>query len=285
MIEGRSSRIGLTGATGTLGRHVAAALARQGHAVDPFAGDVTDAGATRAWAAGCELVIHCAALVPVATVAADTARALAVNAGGTINVARGLADGGGRLALVSTSHVYRPSDLPLLEDDPVGPVSDYGLTKLHGEDWARRILGDPLVMRLFSYFDARQDSLFVVPALAARIDAAGPGARLDLFGSTSVRDIADAAWLAERVVALALSGAGGVVNVCTGQGHSIEKIASRLAMSMGRDDVVFAPAGDAPANTLVGDPSLMARLLPEAPGFDLEAALARFVVQREKVAQ
>lgn len=273
-------RIGLTGANGTLGRHVASVLEARGRACDRFTGDVTDAEMTMRWAQDRDLVIHCAALVPVARVEADPARALAVNAGGTINIARGLAATGGRLALVSTSHVYRPSDQPIGEDWPTEATTAYGLTKLHGEQWATRVLPEALILRLFSYFDARQDPLFVVPALAERIAAAPRDAALDLFGADSVRDVADAAWLAERVVDLALGNATGAVNLCTGQGFTIADIAARLARAMGRDDVSFRPAGNV-RNALVGDASRRRALLPGGADFDLDDALARFVALRE----
>jgi nucleoside-diphosphate-sugar epimerase len=38
-------RIGLTGASGTLGRHIAAHLAQSGHQVVPFKGDVRERAA------------------------------------------------------------------------------------------------------------------------------------------------------------------------------------------------------------------------------------------------
>ncbi|WP_144097226.1 NAD-dependent epimerase/dehydratase family protein [Croceicoccus sediminis] len=274
-------RVGLTGATGTLGRHVLAALRGRGIEPDVFTGDVTDAPVTASWAQACGLVIHCAAMVPVREVEADPARALAVNAGGTINIATGLARTGGRLALVSTSHVYEPSDDPIAEDGALGPATAYGMTKLDAENWARRMLPDALVLRLFSYFDARQDPLFVVPALAFRIERAAQGESLDLFGADSTRDMADAAWLAGRLVDLALGSATGAVNVCTGRGFAIRDLAARLAAAMGRSDVSFVPAGTG-RNALVGANGKMCSLLPELPPFDLDEALAAFVEAREK---
>ena len=272
-------RIGLTGASGTLGRRIRAELEARGHEVDAFAGDLTDSVAATAWASGHETVIHSAAMVPVGEVAADTARAIAVNVGGSVTIARAVAKAGGRMVQISTSHVYRPSDEALAEDASLAPASDYGLTKLHAEHWVKRILPDAAILRLFSFFDAQQAASYVVPALAARIEAAEFGAELDLHGAQSVRDIADAAWLAARVVDALEAKVSGPLNICTGSGVKIETLARKLSKAFGRSDIKFVPV-EGEANRLVGDTARYESEVGTVADFDLDAALTRFMAER-----
>lgn len=272
-------RVGMTGARGTLGRRVVAELHERGHEVDAFSGDVTDRAAVHGWASGQQTVVHSAAVVPVGAVEDDTARAVAVNVGGTINVARALAERGARLLHISTSHVYRPSDEPLAETGELDPASDYGVTKLQAEHWVGRILSNAAILRLFSFFDARQAESYVVPALAGRMEQAELGADIALHGARSVRDFVDAVWFAGRVVDAVERDVAGPINLCTGHGTSIAVLARTLADALGRGDTNLVPqAGE--ANRLVGDPSRAVELLGNPAAFDLDAALVRFVAER-----
>src|ERR1041385_7230516 len=80
-------RIGITGATGVVGR----ALQRHWRNVEwlPFGGDGRDLDGVRTWldAAQPEAVVHLAAIVPVKRVEQSPHDAFAVNAGGTLTVA------------------------------------------------------------------------------------------------------------------------------------------------------------------------------------------------------
>lgn len=265
--------IGLTGARGVLGRRLVDAFARRSAAVDPFGGDVRDEKALHAWAGGCTQIVHAAAVVPTVQVNSAPGTAIAVNVAGTANVAAAAAAAGIRLTYVSTSHVYASSNDALTVDAVVNPISLYGLTKWQGEQWIGRLCPDPLIVRLFSYFDSRQAPSFLIPALFRRICNAPHGATLPLFGYRSVRDIADAHWLADRLAALVMAGTGGTYNLGTGNGTTIADIAMRLSRAIGRDDLSWAPADDQPGDTL------MACLSREdgQSSFDLDAALRTFV--------
>src|SRR5437763_13103547 len=99
-------RVLVTGGTGFLGSHAAAALSARGHGIrllvrspqkvgpvlgalglaapDVVEGDVTDAASVRAAAEGCDAVVHAAALVSLKR--GDDERLHAVNVGGTATV-------------------------------------------------------------------------------------------------------------------------------------------------------------------------------------------------------
>lgn len=265
--------IGLTGARGVLGRRLVDAFARHGATVIPFAGDVREEEALTAWAKGCTQIVHAAAVVPTVQVKNAPGTAITVNVAGTANVATACAEAGIRLTYISTSHVYASSNAALTVGAAVDPISLYGLTKWQGEQWVARLCTDPLVVRLFSYFDSRQAASFLVPALLRRIREAPKGATLSLFGYRSVRDIADAHWLADRLVAMVLADRTGTHNLGTGIGTGIVEIAARLSSAAGRDDLSWEPADDQPGDTLT------AGLVRDEdhPVFDLDDALQTFV--------
>ena len=169
-------RIGLTGARGVLGARIHSTLSTRGHKVVPLVGDVRDAPALDNWAKHLDAAVHAAAIVPVHKVANHLFDAISVNVAGTANVARAIARSSNcHLTYISTSHVYAPSDRPVRENDQLRPASLYGLTKLQGEQWASSISERLLIVRVFSFFDARQPDSYLVPSLRARILPAQPG--------------------------------------------------------------------------------------------------------------
>lgn len=270
-------RIGITGATGVLGKRIAAALTSRGYDIDAFRGDVRDAVAVDAWVDGVDAVIHCAAVVPIQQVASHAGMAIAINVGGTANVAMAVGKRERRLVYISTSHVYRSKDAGLTEEDPIEPISLYGLTKVQGEAWVQRLAPQALILRLFSYFDERQATSFLVPGLAMRIGKAEPGASIDLFGGHNRRDMASATWLAEACAALFVAKADGIVNCATGSDLTVLQIAEAMASSTGRDDVNWNVIQDRPVDTLVSDDRKLRSLVPELPSFDLGDALSNYV--------
>ena len=140
----------VTGATGLTGANVCRllieradsvrALARAGADIGPVAsmgvdvvtGDITDAGAVRRAATGCDSAIHCAALLGGAS--QDMADFEAVNVGGTRNVLdAAVALGMRRVVAVSTTTFFdmadgvEREDAPLLEEPSRDP---YTITKM-----------------------------------------------------------------------------------------------------------------------------------------------------------
>ncbi len=149
-----SQRIVITGAGGQVGGFLAVEAARQGRDVLALASaewDITDANAAARFVKPGDVVVNCAAYTAVDAAEANVARAHAVNAVGAGNVARACARAGARMIHVSTDYVFsgsfagppRPYDL----DDPTGPLSVYGLSKLAGERAVHDELPDAHVIR------------------------------------------------------------------------------------------------------------------------------------------
>lgn len=125
----------ITGAAGMLGRDVQSALeGRQFTALSRAALDVTDSSAVHAAVAGHDVVINCAAYTKVDDAETHEADASAINATGTLNVARAAAEHGARFVTFSTDYVFDGhASEPYPEDRERDPINAYGRTKAAGE--------------------------------------------------------------------------------------------------------------------------------------------------------
>lgn len=138
--------VAITGATGFIGRHVAADLSARGIAVTAIVRpgsrhqappDSTvvraplDAAALREAFSGIDAVVHLAGVVA----AVDARMFAAVNAEGTRAVASAARDAGARLIHVSSLAAAGPASAsaPHREDDAPRPVTPYGSSKLDSE--------------------------------------------------------------------------------------------------------------------------------------------------------
>ena len=139
------SRWLVLGAGGMLGRDLLAALEGAGHDVAGLARtdlDITDQAAVEAGVAAAkpDVVVNCAAWTAVDDAEAHEDEALRVNGTGTAHVAQACAAAGARLVQVSTDYVFAgDAGHPYAEDDPTGPRTAYGRTKLAGEVAVRRL--------------------------------------------------------------------------------------------------------------------------------------------------
>lgn len=95
-----------------------------------------------------DAVIHCAAYTNVDGAEADYDGAFRINAVGTQNLAAGCLETAARLVYVSTDYVFDgQTRQPYREFDPVNPQNVYGLTKQHGEEIVRQLLGRHYIVR------------------------------------------------------------------------------------------------------------------------------------------
>ena len=183
-----NTRVCITGGAGFIGSHLAARLVAEnevvvydnlhrnalqfahldGHKNLTFIkGDVMDPAATRQAVAGCQVVIHCAAIAGVYSVDRNAVTTIEVNMLGTNNVVRAaLASGVQRFVEFSTSEVYGPFIHKGKEDDltTIGPVGEnrwvYAASKLASEHLSfahYKEDGLPLtIVRPFNVYGPRQ---------------------------------------------------------------------------------------------------------------------------------
>jgi dTDP-4-dehydrorhamnose reductase len=134
-------RVLVTGAAGMLGHRVVADARARGW--DAVGIDLPEADLTDPLAAqdvveehAPDAVVHCAAFTDVDGAEEHEARALAVNADASANIAAAAAMLGARIVAVSTDYVFDGTltDRPYVESDPTAPIGAYGRTKLAGEE-------------------------------------------------------------------------------------------------------------------------------------------------------
>ena len=213
----------ITGGAGFIGSHSVAAALAAGHTVRVFdnlssgdhanlpasvdltVGDVTDPAAVDAAVAGCDAVLHLAALVSVPQSMREPEATFQINAAGTANVLDAARRAGvRRFVLASTCAVY--GDLSGVHDEtsPTQPLSPYAGSKLMAETWAgvyaRAYAMQTVVLRYFNVYGPRQRADSPYSGVIARwCTAAGAGAPCRIFGDgsqtrdfVSVHDVAAA---------------------------------------------------------------------------------------------
>lgn len=185
-------RIAVTGASGALGRGLAARLLSQGHDVVGFArrrpeswpsaadfafGDIRDADTVKRCVVAADAVVHCAwARNP----GIDFRISHRVNVGGTRNVLDAMAqNGSGRIVFLSSAHVYgaarTPRGIAHDEHDAMAPVSADGIQQARVEEMLAVCDVDSVVLRSAFVVGRGVDNwvrrLFALPAF--------PGASVD----------------------------------------------------------------------------------------------------------
>lgn len=150
----------VTGAGGQLGYDVCRTLAARGvehRGVGTRDFDLTDAATVRSYIDGYrpDAVIHCAAWTAVEKAEDEAEQAKAVNADGTRSIAYSCRDIGAKLLYISTDYVFPGDGERFYEpDDPTGPLSVYGKTKLEGELAVRELLEQHFIVRISWVFGA-----------------------------------------------------------------------------------------------------------------------------------
>ena len=139
----------VVGAHGMLGRDLMTVLPGEHRGVDIDDVDITSQESVRTLMVTLkpEVVVNVAAYTDVDGCETKRELAYAVNGDGVGNLARVTADIGAKLVHISTDYVFDGSKgSPYREDDPTGPLSVYGQSKLLGEQNAR-LNPDHLIIR------------------------------------------------------------------------------------------------------------------------------------------
>ena len=169
-----------------------------------------------------------------------------------------------RVLLVSSCHVYAPSDSPRKEDDSIVPQGRYGLSKHLLEQTVPHYLPklDLRVARPFNHLGPGQRPELVIPSLLRRLanhpkDDSEP---VSMQGINSIRDFVDVRDVVAAYLAiLELEGpAQRTFNVCTGRGHSIGEVVQTVLDLLGSHRVIRftrKPNSLDDIPYLVGDPS------------------------------
>jgi len=288
------ARVLITGGSGFLGGHLAAAASAAGddvtaafHARRPESGppvrwmplDLEDEEGTieSVRRARPEIVLHAAAMAKPDDCAREPERAERVNTGGSRAMARACAAVGARLVLVSTDLVFDGAAPPYAEDAPVRPLSLYGRTKLLAE---RAVLeGAPDTAA------ARVTLLYGRPAIGGTsfsetLRTSWEAGKTTALFTDQYRTMIGGANLAAALLELAHSDFRGLIHVGGSERISRLEFGFRLAARLGVDPALIRPAAMAdfsPPALRPADVSLdirLARRLFRTPILDCREGLA-----------
>lgn len=222
--------IGITGATGVLGKLLLAKLQEQSYSVSIFEDDIRESAAVSHWvkAAKCDAIFHLAAVVATSTVEQNPFTAFAVNVGGTINLLNAIQTSGTNpwVFYASTCHVYKSKQTPISEADTVEPINLYGQSKYMAEQmctlYQKQNNTDLCIGRIFSFFHSSQKEPFLYPSIKKRIEAHNIEQPFILEGAKNIRDFLNAEAIIEILIELMQKKVSDTVNIGSGQPTSIK---------------------------------------------------------------
>jgi UDP-glucose 4-epimerase len=220
-------------------------------------GDIREPATVAAAVAGCDRVLHLAAIASVTRSFDDPQETWAVNVGGTANVLAAAHDAGARrVVLASSCAVYGTTDaLPVAEAALPHPESPYAQSKLDAEGLCLAACEggfDTGVLRFFNVYGPRQDpSSDYSGVIAIFMDRLAAGRSCTVYGDG--HQTRDFVFVKDVVAACgaALDGrmlggrplAATPINVGTGIETSLRDVLAALALASGQEPVVrFAAA-------------------------------------------
>jgi len=251
-------RVLVTGSSGQLGSYLCELLMRRHEVVgldiraQPYAvlksssvlGDIQRPADVRHALGRVDAVVHCAAQVSVDLSVQDPLTDASVNVLGTVNVLHESAKAGVRkFVYVSSAAVFgRPKYVPIDEEHPTHPMSNYGVSKLAGEKYVLAYADmsrmEVVSVRPFNFYSIRADPQSpysgVMTKFAARLKSGQPpiieGDGLQTRDFIHARDVA-------QMISLVLEkdGLGGqVLNCGSGVSTSILDLAMMAIQVSGR---------------------------------------------------
>jgi NAD dependent epimerase/dehydratase len=284
-------RVLVTGAGGFIGSHVCEALVAAGHEVRALLrytshggvgnlrflpadvraklelkyGDIRDPFFTGQLVAGCDAVLHLAALIAIPYSYVAPQSFVETNVLGTANMLEAArAAGVRRFVQTSTSEVYGTAQrVPIDEDHPLHPQSPYAASKVASDQLAlsyQRTWGLPVVvLRPFNTFGPRQSERAVLPTILTQVLGLGHvtlGSLTPRRDWTYVGDTADGFLRAMEAEGVE----GEVIQLGTGTDVTVGEAAELAFEIAGKaKDVRFDAARVRPENSevmrLLADPS------------------------------
>ena len=233
----------VAGSEGQLGRELSSRLGGElAWAGGRGSLDVTDAAAVAALVARVrpDVVFNASAWNRVDAAESERERAFAVNAHAPRTLARAAASVGARLVHVSTDYVFDgASKRPYREDDEARPLSVYGASKLEGEGHVLASGPEHLVVRTSAVLGRRGSAQKGGSFVSRILEQARAGKPLRVvFDQVFAPTFADE--LAEALVALARSGARGLLHVTNQGACSWHELALAALRAAGLDTPVAA---------------------------------------------
>jgi NAD dependent epimerase/dehydratase len=250
--------------------------------VEVVYGDITDPHQMLSVVAGRQAIFHLAALIGIPYSYVAPSSYVAANVTGSLNLLEAArAAEVERFVQTSTSEVYGSAQsVPMSESHPLHPQSPYAASKVASDmlaiSFSLSFEFPAVVVRPFNTFGPRQSARAVIPTILSQLLAGG---KVKLGALDTRRDFTFAPDTAEGMRKAAESDVTGeVVNLGTGEDHSIRDVAELCARILGRDLVLEADAervrpAASEVDRLQSDPSKAARLIGWRPRHSFEEGL------------
>jgi len=296
----------VTGGAGFIGSHLADALIGRGHQVrivDNFSsgkkanvpsgaeiveGDLADDGVAAAAVAGCEYVLHQAAIPSVPRSVNDPLGTNRANVDATLQMLVAARDAGvRRLVFAGSSSEYGNSPVqPKREDMRPAPITPYALQKWAGEQYCAMFSSlyglETVSIRYFNVFGPRQApdspysgviSLFIKAFLSGQAPLIhGDGRQTRDF--TYVSNVVDGVLAAATAEGIS----GEVINVATGGRVSLLELARALQLITGTDlQPTLGPPREGDVKDSQADIFKARKMLGYEPAVPFEEGLRRTV--------
>jgi NAD dependent epimerase/dehydratase len=214
--------------------------------IEVFAGDIRDPHGVKKAMAGCDTVMHLAALIGIPYSYHSPDSYVDTNIRGTLNVVQAARELGiKKVVQTSTSEVYGSAQfVPITENHPLQGQSPYSASKIGADQIARSFylsFGTPVViLRPFNTYGPRQSARAVIPTIITQI-AAGKK-RIKLGALHPTRDFTFIKDTVSGFIAAAQSNQviGEIVNLGSNFEISVRDVANTVAEIMGRKIVIEA---------------------------------------------
>ena len=294
--EWRVARILISGGRGLIGDALAVALRGAGHEVrgidrraDRQAddhGDIRDADLVAPRIAGCDGIVHLAAVSRVVWAQREPALCWEINVSATQRLLAAARASAGRpwVLFASSREVYgEPEQLPVDEDSPLCPINIYGRSKAEGERLMRaaREAGlNTAVVRLSNVYGSIRDYPDrVVPAFAR---GAALGGTLRVCGNDTLLDFIHLDDVVHGIMTMIEQLNAGQrllpVNLTTGKGTTLGELALLAKAARGsRAKIIQAPAQAYEITRFVGAPDRAMALLGWCAQVAIASGIARLV--------
>ena len=295
-ISMQRQKILVTGSSGLIGSALCRLLGAKGHDLRCFDlaargdahGDVRCPHDLDAAVAGCDGVVHLAAVSRVVWGEADPGSCRATNVAGTRNLVEAIGRAGNRawLVLGSSREVYgQATTLLVTETAPLRPMNHYARSKRDAEQIIAEAAHTGLraaILRFSTVYGSSADHADrVIPAFCR---AALSGAPLRLDGAATCLDITHVADVAAGIarVARALDAGQSLppLQFSTGRGTSLADLAGMIiALARSTSPIMQAPARAYDVARFVGDPGRARTLVGWSPSVGLQDGLADLLAQ------
>jgi len=195
-------------------------------------------------------VIHLAALIPKGEEVFPFEKYVEINALGTQRLMEAVATRNCQKFIYASTQmvIEKPFYLPVDEDHPLVPLSDYGFSKAAGErlclSLAKKLNMDTISLRFSRIFGAGENPGFV---LSAFIELALKGLPLKVYGTGRIqRDLLYVKDAVQAIIKALDADLCGVLNIGSGKGVSIKEMAEAIAevFSRRRSTVEFDNAAE-----------------------------------------